>query len=50
MFEMYIVMIIDRPLPRLFLAVIDSGVNAPCLDSYLVVFLTRIFLPQDQVF
>lgn len=43
-FEMYIAVIIDRPLLRLLLAIIDSGVNAPCLDSYLVVLLACIFL------
>lgn len=46
----YIAMIAGRPLLRLLLAVIDSGVNAPCLDSYLLVLLTRIFLPRDPVF
>lgn len=38
----YIAVIADCPLLRPLLAVIDSGVNAPSLDSYPVVLLARI--------
>lgn len=47
-FETYIAKIVDRPLLRLLLAVIDSGVNAPSLDNYTAVLLARTFL-RDRV-